>query len=267
MRTFVCLGAVLVANASIATAQFAPPNLPGAASRLGTGYLKPGEGPDSGKLLPAPPAEGSKALAKDKAGEAKAVKLHGSARWAQAKVDADIFVPTAIAVMSCAAGRVLGPVETPITNMLLRKAVVDLGLSSYPAKSMYKRSRPFIGNGQPICTPEMSGFLRTDGSYPSGHAAIGYGWGMILSDVLPKRRNALVKRGAAFGDSRRVCNVHFLSDIAAGETLAKAVVIKLRANAAYQADLAAAKVELAAIAPIKPDCAAEQTGLKLSHKR
>jgi acid phosphatase (class A) len=254
----------LVVASGIAAAQPAPPNIPAAATRLGAGYLKPGEGPDSGKLLPPPPAEGSKAWARDKAGEARALKLQGTARWVQAKVDADIFVPTAIAVMSCAAGRVLGPVETPKTNALLRKAGADLGLSSYPAKTIYKRPRPFIGNGQPICTPEMIDVLRADGSYPSGHAAIGYGWGMILADVLPQRRIALFKRGAAFADSRRVCNVHFLSDIAAGETLAKAVVTKLRTNSAYQADVAAAKAELAALAPVRPNCAAENAALRLT---
>lgn len=260
----ILVGGILLAVAGTALAQTIPTHVPAAAVRLGSGYLKPGEGPNSGTLLPPPPAEGSQALARDRAGEARALKLQGTARFAQAKVDADIFVPNAIAVMSCAAGRVLGPTETPRTDALLRKTASDLGLSSYPAKGMYKRPRPFIGNGQPVCTPEMSGLLRADGSYPSGHAAIGYGWGMIMGDVIPKRRSALLKRGASFADSRRICNVHFLSDIAAGETLAKAVVAKLRTNPAYQADVAAAKAELSARAPVKPDCAVEKAALKFT---
>jgi acid phosphatase (class A) len=258
------LGLGLIAVGSVAVGQSGPPKIPTAVTRLGTGYLKLGEGPDSGKLLPPPPVEGSKALARDKAGEARALKLQGTARWDLAKVDADIFTPNTIAVMSCAAGRVLGVAETPKTSALLRKAASDLGLSSYPAKTMYKRARPFISNGQPVCTPEISALLRTDGSYPSGHAAIGFGWGLILGDVLPKRRSALFKRGAAFADSRRVCNVHFLSDIAAGETLANAVVTKLRANPSYLADVAAAQAELAALAPSLPDCATEKAALKLT---
>jgi acid phosphatase (class A) len=259
MKAFYLFSLGLIAGAGIAAAQSGPPV--STASVLGAGYLKLSERPDSSQLLPPPPAEGSKALARDKAGEARALTLQGSLRWTQAKVDADIFVPSAVAVMSCAAGRVLGPVETPKTNALLRKAVSDLGLASYPAKTLYKRARPFIGNGQPVCTPDMSGLLRSDGSYPSGHAAIGYGWGMIMADLLPKRRSVLLERGASFADSRRVCNVHFLSDIAAGEVLAKAVVAKLRANVGYQADVAAAKAELAANAPIPPDCAAEKAAL------
>lgn len=239
-----------------------PKGLPAAASRMAAGYLKPGEQPDSARLLPPPPAEGTRALARDRKAEASALKLQGTPRWTQARVDADLFVPDATAVMSCAAGRTIGPGATPLTDKLLRKAAADLGLSSYPAKTLYKRPRPFLGNGQPVCTPEMLGVLKSDGSYPSGHAAIGVGWGLILGDLLPRRRAALNQRGRAFADSRRVCNVHFASDVAAGGVLAGAVVEKLRANAAFQADLAAARAELAALPPAKPACAAERAALR-----
>ncbi len=264
IRAWPLLALVAAAGLGFAADKSGAQGVPAAAARLAAGYLKPGDGPDSGKLLPPPPAQGSKALAKDKEGEARAIKLQGTARWDLAKVDADIFVPNAIAVFSCAAGRVLGPTETPITNALLRKAGSDLGLSSYPAKSIYKRARPFMENGKPVCTPDMENVLRKDGSYPSGHAAIGYGWGMIMAGLLPDHKSALRKRGAAFADSRRICNVHFLSDIAAGETLATAVVEKLHANPAFAADFAAAKAELAAVPVIKPDCAAEKAALKMT---
>jgi acid phosphatase (class A) len=263
MKKIAMLGLALVASLAAAHSQLDAQSAPPAASRLGAGYLKSGEGPDSGKLLPPPPTEGSKALAKDKKGEARALKLQGTARWDQAKADADLFTANATNAMSCAAGRKLGPKETPLTDALLRKVTSDFGLSSYPAKGMYKRPRPFMGNGKPVCTPEAEAVLRKDGSYPSGHAAIGYGWGMIMAEVLPKRKAQLLKRGAAFADSRRVCNVHFLSDVAAGEILAKAVVEKLRANASYAADVSAARAELAALAPVKPDCRGEKAALKI----
>jgi acid phosphatase (class A) len=106
--------------------------------------------------------------------------------------------------------------------------------------------------------------LRKDGSYPSGHSAIGYGWGMILGDLLPRRRGRLIARGVSFGDSRRICNVHYLSDVEAGWTVAKAVVAKLRADPAYQADFAAAEAEVRALANTKPDCAAEAAALRMT---
>jgi acid phosphatase (class A) len=260
MKKMLAISVLLLATVSLADQ---PPAPPASQSRLGAGYLQGSEMPDALALLKAPPAEGSKALARDKKAEAKALALHGTARWVQATRDADLFTPAATNAFSCAAGFVISKDTTPKIDALLRKTAPDFGMSTYPAKNKYMRPRPFVGNGKPTCTPEMIGVLSKDGSYPSGHAAIGYGWGMVLSDVLPKRKTKLLKRGKAFADSRRICNVHFQSDIEAGGVLATAVVDKLRANAAYQADVAAAKAELAALPPVKPDCAQENAALKL----
>nr|WP_255441193.1 hypothetical protein [Synechococcus sp. HK01-R] len=60
-------------------------------------------------------------------------------------------------------------------------------------------------NGQPICTPEDEPALRSDGSYPSGHTAVGWGWGLILSTIAPDRSDELIARGRAYGESRSVC--------------------------------------------------------------
>jgi acid phosphatase (class A) len=252
----------LLAVATIAFAE--QPKAPPVQSRLGAGYLKPATMPDALVLLAAPPAEDSKALARDRIAEAKALALHGSPRWNLATTDADLFTPKATASFSCAADFVIGPMETPKTNALMRKVASDFGLSTYPVKNKFKRPRPFIGNGKPICTPDFEKMLRSDGSYPSGHSAIGYGWGMILAEIAPKRRAKLMARSATFADSRRVCNVHFRSDVKAGKTMAKAVFKALLADPAFQADLASAKAEVKALKPAKPACAAEKAALKLT---
>jgi acid phosphatase (class A) len=51
-----------------------------------------------------------------------------------------------------------------------------------------------------------------------------------------------------------VCGVHYPSDVEAGRTIGAAVVARLHAEPAFQADLAAAKVE-AAKAPAAKSCA------------
>jgi acid phosphatase (class A) len=252
--------AVLLANGAIAK----EPSTPAVQSRLGAGYLTPPAMPDALALISPPPAEGSKALAQDRAAESKALALQGTARWQQAITDADLFTPKATASFSCAAGFVIGPAETPKIDAMMRKVGSDFGRSTYPVKNKYKRQRPFAGNGKPVCTPEYENILRNDGSYPSGHAAIGYGWGMILAEIVPKRRSKLLARGAAFADSRRVCNVHFKSDVEAGRVMAKAVFKALLADPSFQADLAAAKTEAKALAFTKPDCAVEKAALKLT---
>jgi acid phosphatase (class A) len=252
--------AVLLANAAVAN----EPAKPVVQSRLGAGYLKPPAMPDALLLIGPPPAEGSKALARDHAGEVKALALQGSPRWQLAISDADLFTPKATASFSCAAGFVIGPAETPKIDAIMRKVSSDFGMSTYPVKNKYKRPRPFVANGKRVCTPEYENILRNDGSYPSGHSAIGYGWAMVLGEIVPNRRGKLLSRGAAFADSRRVCNVHFKSDVEAGGVVAKSVFNALLSDPAFIADLAAAKAEAKALKRVKPECSAENAALKLT---
>lgn len=252
--------AVLLANGAVAN----EPAKPVVQSRLGAGYLKPPVMPDALLLIGPPPAEGSKALARDHVGEVKALALQGTPRWQLAISDADLFTPKATASFSCAAGFVIGPAETPKIDAIMRKVGSDFGMSTYPVKNKYKRPRPFAGNGKPICTPDYENILRNDGSYPSGHSAIGYGWAMVLAEIVPNRRGKLLSRGAAFADSRRVCNVHFKSDVEAGGVAAKSVFNALLSDPAFVADLAAAKAEAKALKRVKPECSAENAALKLT---
>ena len=230
-------------------------------SRLGAGYLKPADWPDSLALLPKPPAEGSRALKRDQRLQARALAAHGKPRWDRATSDADLFTPKVTGVMSCAAKFDVGPASTPAIDKILRGTMAEFGGSTAKAKNHYKRPRPFTVNNQPLCTPDWEKILRGDGSYPSGHAAIGYGWGMIMADIVPARRTQLLKRGKAFAESRRYCNVHWQSDVEAGIAVAKVVMGKLRADPKFQADLAAAKVEAKAATKPASNCAAEKAAL------
>lgn len=232
-----------------------------AASRLGSGYLGGTAMPDSTALSPAPPASGSAAEMRDVEQSKAALALRGSARWELATRDADLFSPAATAAFSCAAGVDIGSQVTPRLDRLLRKTMADLGMSTSAIKRQYQRARPFMVNGQPTCTPDWEPKLRQDGSYPSGHSAIGYGWGLILAELLPQRASALVARGRAFGDSRRICNVHWLSDVEEGRIAAAATVARLHADRAFQKDLKAARAELARVKAQPRDCDREKQAL------
>jgi acid phosphatase (class A) len=210
------------------------------------GYLPAGASPDSLLLNPAPPAAGSPAEARDIAAANAAVALRGTPRWDLAIRDALLSPTSAAATFSCAAGFKIDAARTPKLDALLLRTARDLGRSTFATKAKYMRIRPFVANGQPMCTPDMANVLRADGSYPSGHSALGYGWSLILAEAIPDRTAQLVARGRAFGDSRRICNVHWLSDIEEGRIVASAVVARLNAEPAFQADLAAARAEAAA---------------------
>ncbi len=234
-----------------------------ARTSLGQGYLTPATVPDSLVLLPLPPATGSAAIARDEEAQKAALALRGSARWDLATADAELLPPAATGAMSCAAGFVIGEKETPAIQRVLRRTMADLGLSGYAAKRKYMRPRPFMVNNQPTCTPDWEAMLRRDGSYPSGHSAVGYGWGLILAELVPDRAAQLVARGRAYGESRRVCNVHWLSDVEEGRVTATATVARLHAEAAFRADLEAARADVATARenPARPDCAREAAAL------
>ena len=83
--------------------------------------------------------------------------------------------------------------------------------------------------------------LRLDGSYPSGHTAIGWAWSLILTEVFPEQTDVILERGQEFGISRNVCNVHWHSDVIAGRMMGTAAVARLHANEQFKIDLAAAK--------------------------
>lgn len=231
--------------------------------RIPPGYIAADSLPDSAALVPPAPQPGSPAERRDKAASRVALAAYGTPRWAVATSDADLFTPKATGALSCAAGFAVSPETTPATDRLLRRLMGDFGRATGNAKKLYNRDRPFEINRHPMCTPELTKPLAADGSYPSGHSAIGFGWAMVLSQLVPERTTQLMARGRAFGESRRYCNVHWQSDVEEGRVIAAAVFARLQDEPAYQADLKAARDELAATAHRAPDrdCAAEAAAL------
>jgi acid phosphatase (class A) len=229
------------------------------------GYLPAGATPNSLSLLPPPPAPGSAAQARDDAAAKAAVARAGGPRWTQATQDADLHFPAVAETFSCAVGVRITEADTPHLYTLLRRSLVDVGLSTYPTKIKYQRARPFMVDGGSICTPAEADALRKDGSYPSGHSAVGWGWALILTEAAPDRADAILARGRAFGQSRVECNVHWLSDTEEGRLMASGVVARLHDEAAFRGDLAAARSEIDAarakgLSPTR-DCATEAAQL------
>lgn len=243
--------------------------------RAGSGYLKgylsSKDLPNSLALVPPPPAEGSAAQADDNAAYQALTALQAGPRGAQATKDANLKFPAAAGHFACALGITISEQTTPNLTMLLRRTLTDAGLSTYKAKDTYKRTRPFVAFNAPSCTPAEEPSLRKDGSYPSGHAALGWAWALVLTQAAPERADALLQRGRSFGQSRAVCGVHWKSDIQAGWLMGAATVARLQSNATYRAQLSAAQAEMATAraaghVPAAADCAAEAVALALSAK-
>lgn len=252
-------------TASKPPAQAAAKPVPEIRPGILAGYLPMGGAPNSLAINPPPPAAGSAAQARDDAAAKAALALNGTPRWNLATQDAELRFPAAAEVFSCALGVKISEQTTPRLYMLLRRTLADTGLSTYPTKNKYQRARPFTVNNAPICTPQDEAMLRKDGSYPSGHSAIGWGWALVLTQVAPDKADAILARGRAFTQSRVICNVHWTSDTEEGRMMGAATVAKLQSSADFLADLEAARNEVAAAraagqAPTR-DCAAEAAAL------
>ena len=117
-------------------------------------------------------------------------------------------------------------------------------MAARTAKEHYQRRRPFLVEEGPICIARED-WLVAQGSYPSGHAASGWLWALVLSELAPDRADALMTRGRAYGESRVVCGVHYVSDIEAGRAVAAATLSRLRIDPAFRADMETARQELA----------------------
>ena len=236
-----------------------------ASSTAPTGYLTKEAVPVSLALLPPPPAAGSAVLALDEEIHRSAAALRDTPRYRLAALDAELVFPRAADAFTCTLGAPFDEQHTPHLYRLLQRILLDVAASTASAKNKYMRQRPFMVHEEPSCKPEDEARLRTNGSYPSGHATIGWAWALALAEIDPARHDAILARGRAYAESRLVCNVHWQSDIIEGRFLGAAVVSQEHAVADFRADIEAARHELAEarakkLAPER-DCAAEAEAL------
>jgi acid phosphatase (class A) len=236
-----------------------------APSGMAAGYLATEAIPDSLLLLPPPPEPSSAALAHDEEVHKNAAVLRGTPRYRLATMDAELNFPRAADTFACTLGIPIVADHTPRLYRLLQRTETDAVTSTAGAKNRYKRTRPFVVHDEPTCAPQDEARLRNNGSYPSGHATIGWAWALVLAEVDPAHADAILARGRSYGESRLVCNVHWQSDILEGRFMGSAVVSQLHGVAEFRHDIEAARKELTAIRskglPPGRDCAQEAAAL------
>lgn len=209
-----------------------------------TGYLA--SNPFDGRaILGPPPAPDSPHGRADQALYDSTRALQGSPRWQAAIQDNDLWGGGAIQRFSCALGVDINERQTPATWRMLHRMELDVRTVGTPAKDAYGRVRPAVGNDKPICVPRED-WMKTNASYPSGHAMTAWSWALALTEAAPARADALLTLGRESGESRMVCGVHYISDVEAGRTLGSAMVARLQVDPAFRSDMARAKREIAA---------------------
>lgn len=209
-------------------------------------FLQADEVANSLELLPAPPQPGSILWMNDEAQYQWGKLQRNTPRGDQAAADARVGGDGVPNAFSEAFGIKISKETTPEIYKLVLGMREDAGdLATRAAKNYYMRVRPFAFYHETTCNPEQQQELSTNGSYPSGHTAIGWATALVLSEINVDRQNEILKRGYEMGQSRVICGYHFQSDVDAARLVSSAVVARLHANKNFMAQLEKAKAEFA----------------------
>lgn len=210
------------------------------------------------------PSDGSAEAAQDRAASLRWTALEDSDRWRLAQTHAEVRPHLAVQHFDCALDARFADDPPPALVRLLARSLRDAGAASNAAKALRFRARPIAEDPDRRACIRVDDDLRTSASYPSGHATVGALWGRVMAEVAPDRAGALIRIGDEIGVSREICAVHYPADVATGQALGRALHERIRLSPDYQADLIAARAEVAearTLGRLNPGCAAERAAL------
>lgn len=207
-------------------------------------FLETSQSPDSLSILPPPPSPESVEFLLDKTMYDVGKLLRNTKRGELAASDAYLEKQGVAVAFSEAFGYKIDKKATPEIYKLLLKMREDAGdLATRGAKRFYMRTRPFAFYHEPTCAREDETKLSTNGSYPSGHTAIGWASALVLAEINPERQNEILRRGFELGQSRIICGYHWQSDVNAGRIVGAGVVARLHSESTFIEQLNKAKEE------------------------
>jgi acid phosphatase (class A) len=198
-------------------------------------YLTAGH-PDGIALLAPPPAAGSAEEAADLASVRAVFQGRTPEELYRAKKDYGL----SLFLFAPAIGTNFQAGRFPKTEALYGKVKASIGPAIDAPKNYWKRKRPYILDPQlALGDPEPSF------SYPSGHSSRGTVYALLVADLFPEKKDAVLAIGRTLGWDRVLIGKHFPTDVQAGRILAQAIYRELLKDAAFQHDLAEAKAEVA----------------------
>jgi acid phosphatase (class A) len=226
------------------------------------GYLTSAQTSEVVRIVPPAPMTGDPRFQADMAIFHATRSLEGSPRWALAQSDDNLSLAGLLHAFRCALGLTLTPDNAPKLTTLLTRANSDAYAAANVVKIRYQHKRPFqVAEGDVCLSPSGKAALERSPDYPSGHTALSWETGLMLSQVAPDKAVDVLARARAFGQSRVVCGVHNLSAVEAGWMTAEAVFAMQMSSPESRKDLDAARTEFASLraaAKAKPEaCEAE----------
>jgi acid phosphatase (class A) len=197
-------------------------------------YLAPGE-PDATVILAPPPLPGSPEQAAD-LDEVRAIyRAAGSNDIAAAYAEKKFSVFN----FTSAVGSGFVDARLPRTAAFFQKVQKDAETVTDAAKDYYRRPRPYTTD------PSLAnGKLEKSYSYPSGHSTESMTLALVLSELFPDKRDAILATARSIGWHREEIARHYLTDIYAGRVFAQAIVREMKASLDFQKDFEEVKAEL-----------------------
>lgn len=187
--------------------------------------------PNAVHFLPPPPAERSDAFLYDQSQyQWGKTQRQDSARLAIAVGDAVWSVDNICQIYSGVLGIKITRKNTPATYRMLTEGLVAADQVGKMPKNRYMRTRPYVYYNEPTIYPADEGWLRTNGSYPSGHTILGWSAALLLTEVVHEKADTILSRGYMYGQSRVIAGYHWQSDVDAGRLCASAAVARLHAD-------------------------------------
>ncbi len=200
-------------------------------------YLAPGR-LDPVELLAPPPMPGSPEQAADMAEVEAAHKAITPEQVAIVKSE----IKFSVFSFAPEIGEFFQPTNLPKTAALFTRVQQDMKAVTDEGKNHWKRPRPFVAN--PALTP-----IDPDKtySYPSGHSTRGTVYSLLLAELFPDKREAILGEGRDVGWHRVLGASHYPTDIYAGRVLGRAIVRELKASPEFQKDWVEVKAEVEAV--------------------
>ena len=201
--------------------------------------------PDSATLLPPPPPydTANVVFKEDLARWEWGKSMRQTERGRQASQESLFGIVRMCTIYSELFGFVIHPETTPAIYRFMLYAGETGYAATSSAKKKYMRRRPFDLMGEEVWGEFDYDALRLDGSYPSGHTALGLATAMALSQMAPVLSEKILERGYQYGESRVIVGAHWQSDVNAGYAVAVSAFVSMSRSPRYQKHLSAARKE------------------------
>lgn len=188
------------------------------------------------QLLPAPPAEGSKAWQKDVEAIAALQKKADKAALARAGQEVKMAPELVTQALQPPPSRE----SNPKLFALLDRVSEDGKAINHAIKDHYNTRRPYIAAPKQVKALVLP---HVNPAYPSGHTSGALLLAEVLAQIYPTQSESLRARAAEIADGRVLVGMHYPHDVEGGRVLAWLTLGALSQGEAFQRDLQSAREE------------------------